>query len=83
MIYWWMCQDCGNVFPRESKKEPRGPCPACGKRGIKTLHTPEADKKALERENGRLRGGLTSIRDFNLPVEALKHLASEALKGKA
>lgn len=35
-VYLWKCQKCGLDFHLFSKREPRGPCVACGDRGVKS-----------------------------------------------
>lgn len=36
-VYWWQCQDCGEIYPKFSDGEPRRGCPTCGQRGVKTF----------------------------------------------
>lgn len=44
MIYKWKCQQCGLIFRRVSKGEPRR-CPMCGDRGCKTYYGRRMEKK--------------------------------------
>jgi len=36
-MYWWKCEDCGEVYPKISAGEPRRGCPTCGAKGVKTF----------------------------------------------
>ena len=46
-IYWWKCEDCGEIYPKLSEGEPRRGCPTCGGKGVKTFVKEEREDGVL------------------------------------